>query len=206
MGTTDNYVIDRTTDASILEPILFLKRLDIKKEAEVTLDLDPLHDRYRRCKECDREFMAKNRSSVFCEDNKKSCSNEFHNRIKRLAKEAKAKMDSMEKVIIEVLLIPDDPIEPITNTITADPIIAAPIVTKTATEIAIDFLDRLSINPILGTHYELKALIKYGLDFDAYSKLEKLHNTSGQECCCFIFGKYRLYLDKTDNVLIAKEY
>ncbi|MCX6297283.1 MAG: hypothetical protein NTX97_14730 [Bacteroidetes bacterium] len=201
METTDNNVLDRPSTDSLLEPILFFKRPSNEKATKFTRKLDPLDSRYRKCKYCGTEFMASHRSFVFCE-NDNFCSNEFHNAIKR-DKEAQAIKNELE---LQARELENAEAEKVVKDLLIEIHQSNLVAIKTANEIAIEFLDKLKIDLFFGTHYKIDTLLQHNFNFEAYTKLEKLHNTpAGHESFCFVFGKYRIYLDDTETVLISKE-
>ena len=144
--------------------------------------MDEESDRFRKCKNCGKEFMTPHRGRVYCND---FCSDEFNNRDKRWKREeASFVHDTMEEKAIEsseLILEPDEEI--LKNNLS---ILESLHITEKERCVNMDSLD------------------SYGFKFGHFSGQGKLFNIDPSKECCFLqIGNFRLYRVDFSKVLVV---
>ena len=84
-------------------------------------------------------------------------------------------------------------------------LVSAPIKALNDNEQCLQILDALKIDLTNGTNFRIDYLLSIGFIFNAYSKIEQLYNIpAGHKSHCLVYGKYKLYLQNNEIILIAK--
>ena len=143
--------------------------------------MDEESDRFRKCKNCGKQFMTPHRGRVYCND---FCSDEFNNREKRWKREEASfnsnKIEETAKVNYELIIESDEEI--LKNNLS--------------------ILESLNITE-KERYVNMESLDSYGFKFEHYSGKSKLHNIDPSKECHFLqIGNFRLYRVDYSKVLV----
>jgi hypothetical protein len=153
--------------------------------------MDRLSNRYRVCFNCGREFMAEDRSSIYCH---KKCRWEFHNTNKTRIREEK-KLEELEETVEESNKKTIESVETtIEETINETD--------ETILKSNISILESINV-PVNGKEYEVEVLDSYGFQFEYYNGRSQLFNIDPSLNCHFTqVGTFRLYRVEYSRILI----
>ena len=159
--------------------------------------MDRLSNRYRVCFNCGREFMAEDRSSIYCH---KKCRWEFHNTNKtRIREEKKLEEENEKNRLAELEAISEEKIndsnEESSNETIQD-------TDESILDMNVSILDSLQISK-KGDYYNIDVLHNYGFQFSHFSGKGQLFNIDPNLNCHFLQVKnYRLYRVVFSTILI----
>ncbi len=153
--------------------------------------MDRLSNRYRVCFNCGREFMAEDRSSIYCH---KKCRWEFHNTNKTRIREEK-KLEELEETVEESNKKTIESVETtIEETINETD--------ETILKSNISILESINV-PVNGKEYEVEVLDSYGFQFEYYNGRSQLFNIDPSLNCHFTqVGTFRLFRVEYSRILI----
>ena len=144
--------------------------------------MDQESDRFRKCKNCGKEFMTPHRSRVYCNE---FCSDEYNNREKRWKKEEASFM---------------------THRIKGKAVENSELMSGIDEEILknnVSILDSLFITQ-KDKYLNMELLDSLGFKFSHFSGQGKLFNIDPSNECSFLqFGSYRMYRVEFSTVLIV---
>ena len=154
--------------------------------------MDRESDRFRVCDNCGREFMAYDRSLVYCNE---KCRWEYHNTNKTRIREEK-KLEELEETIEESNK----------NTIESVETTVEETINETDEAILksnISILESLNV-AVNGTKYTVEALDSYGFQFTNYNGRGQLFNIDPIHNCHFTqVGNFRLHRVEYSKILIT---
>ena len=154
--------------------------------------MDRESDRFRVCNNCGREFMAYDRSLVYCHE---KCRWEFHNTNKARIREEK-KLGELEETNEESNK----------NTIESVETTVEEMINETDETILksnISILESLNV-AVNGSKYTVEALDSYGFQFTNYNGRGQLFNIDPIHNCHFTqVGNFRLHRVEYSKILIT---
>jgi hypothetical protein len=154
--------------------------------------MDRESDRFRVCDNCGREFMAYDRSLVYCNE---KCRWEYHNTKKNRIREEK-KLEELEETIEESNKNTIESVETtVEETINEKD--------ETILKSNISILESLNV-AVNGTKYTVEALVSYGFQFSNYNGRGQLFNIDPIHNCHFTqVGNFRLHRVEYSKILIT---
>ena len=154
--------------------------------------MDRESDRFRVCDNCGREFMAYDRSLVYCNE---KCRWEYHNTNKTRIREEK-KLVELEETIEESN---KNTIESVETTVEE----TINETDETILKSNISILESLNV-AVNGTKYTVEALDSYGFQFTNYNGRGQLFNIDPIHNCHFTqVGNFRLHRVEYSKILIT---
>ncbi len=154
--------------------------------------MDRESDRFRVCDNCGREFMAYDRSLVYCNE---KCRWEYHNTNKTRIREEK-KLEELEETIEESN---KNTIESVETTVEE----TINETDETILKSNISILESLNV-AVNGTKYTVEALDSYGFQFTNYNGRGQLFNIDPIHNCHFTqVGNFRLHRVEYSKILIT---
>lgn len=154
--------------------------------------MDRESDRFRVCDNCGREFMAYDRSLVYCNE---KCRWEYHNTNKTRIREEK-KLEELEETIEESN---KNTIESVETTVEE----TINETDETILKSNISILESLNL-AVKGTKYTVEALDSYGFQFTNYNGRGQLFNIDPIHNCHFTqVGNFRLHRVEYSKILIT---
>lgn len=163
--------------------------LDVEQE----LALDPLSDRYRVCRnpECRTPFMAKNRGRDYCCD---KCADTHYNFMREYIK---LNNYGAGKIVREE---ENKTLPPIAQAL---PNYKPDHEWQTAFNNNLKILNDLSLDPIMGSKFNIDAMVGLGFNFFIHSSRVVLHNIEAKYNAHYlIIGDFRIYFTERNTVLI----
>jgi hypothetical protein len=162
-----------------------------------TYKMDRESDRYRVCQNCGKEFMAYDRSLIYCHE---KCRWEFHNTNKaRIREEKKLEKENEKNRLAELETISAEKSEDSKMETGKESIKETD---ESILEMNVSILDSLQISK-KGDNYNIDVLHNYGFQFSHFSGRGQLFNIDPNLNCHFIQVKnYRLYRVAFSTVLI----
>ena len=159
--------------------------------------MDKLSNRYRVCFNCGREFMAYDRSLVYCHE---KCRWEFNNTKKTSIREEKKLEEENEKMRLAELEITSEEKIEVSNEESSNETIQE--TDESILEMNVSILDSLQISK-KGDYYNIDVLHNYGFQFSHFSGKGQLFNIDPNLNCHFLqVKKYRLYRVGFSTILI----
>ena len=141
---------------------------ELRKLVESTIKL-PVRD--KKCPRCSKAFYANHLNRKFCSG---YCANTHYNEIRRPAKLIIKELAQRDKEEMERQAYKDSLPLP-----------------ENILQKNIAILDKLTIDPLAGTAYQISDLQALGIDFSVFSSKERIVAKS-EECYALFFGTYKL--------------
>ena len=160
--------------------------------------MDRESDRYRVCQNCGKEFMAYDRSLIYCHE---KCRWEFHNTNKaRIREEKKLEEENEKNRLAELETISLEKSEDLKMETCKESINE---IDETILKSNISILESLNVD-VDGTEYEIEVLDSYGFQFNHYNGRGQLFNIDPSLNCHFTqVGTFRLNRVKFSKILIT---
>ena len=159
--------------------------------------MDRESDRYRVCQNCGKEFMAYDRSLIYCHE---KCRWEFHNTNKaRIREEKKLEEENEKNRLAELETISLEKSEDLKMETGKESINETD---ETILKSNISILESINV-PVNGKEYEVEVLDSYGFQFEYYNGRSQLFNIDPSLNCHFTqVGTFRLYRVEYSRILI----